>query len=392
MNHSMNELKQRLQDLKQKIIETEQAQIKLSEQDTRQGLINPLFEALGWDFSDFRSIRSELRHKKYNNPVDYAFYNSQKNSTKNQDKNTQGNIPILLLEAKALGTDPNKPRIVKQLCAYLGEMGVQWGVITDGNKYVMYNSRSGASFEDQKFITLQIKTFDTDDGIPLQALAEKFFALLSRKCLENVGIQETYETVAMDRQIEDAWESLLTEPFDTLASAIRKEFKQDRVKVDQNLKVTLKQIISYFENRKDDEGRIQFDYNNQGNLSDAIMHKIVELQQGSDGKVDTSKLSVVGPKRISVRDLLKSGFLEEGDPLRLEFKGEVAWGRVTGNGEIEVGGKVYTSPSRAGQSVTDRSCNGWTYWQYRDKDEWKSLGHLRTLYMGQSDTEPKKAV
>ncbi len=51
-------------------------------------MINPLFRALGWDFSDFESVRSEVRHKSFNEPVDYAFYSSKDESH-----------PILLLEA-----------------------------------------------------------------------------------------------------------------------------------------------------------------------------------------------------------------------------------------------------------------------------------------------------
>jgi len=41
-------------------------------------------------------------------------------------------------------------------------MGVQWGVLSDGNRYVLYNSRGGTSFDDQKFLALEIKTVDTD--------------------------------------------------------------------------------------------------------------------------------------------------------------------------------------------------------------------------------------
>lgn len=63
-----------LKNLKKRILEVEKHSTRLSEQDTRQGLINILFRHLGWDFSDFTSVRSELRNKKYNDPVDYAFF------------------------------------------------------------------------------------------------------------------------------------------------------------------------------------------------------------------------------------------------------------------------------------------------------------------------------
>ena len=67
------ELADTVNKLKERIIEIEAGKNELSETDTRQGLINPLFRSLGWDFSDFDSIKSEVRIPKFNEPVDYAF-------------------------------------------------------------------------------------------------------------------------------------------------------------------------------------------------------------------------------------------------------------------------------------------------------------------------------
>ena len=88
-------LKDTVLKLKERIIRTEAGNMQLSETDTRQGLINPLFRALQWDFSDFESIKSELRVPQFNEPADYAFYSSKKKT----------DAPILLLEAKRLGSD-----------------------------------------------------------------------------------------------------------------------------------------------------------------------------------------------------------------------------------------------------------------------------------------------
>ena len=88
-----SELAASVNKLKERIIKIEAGNNDLSETDTRQGLINPLFRSLGWDFSDFDSIKSEVRVQRFNEPVDYAFYSSKKKADK----------PILLLEAKRLG-------------------------------------------------------------------------------------------------------------------------------------------------------------------------------------------------------------------------------------------------------------------------------------------------
>ena len=350
-----------LRELKNKILQAENNQLKLSEQDSRQGLINPLFHQLGWDFGDFRAVRAEFRDPRYNEPADYAFFGKdQKN-------------PLLLVEAKALGTDLDNAKVIKQLCSYLGAIGVQWGVLTDGNKYIMYNANAGASFDDQKFLTMQIKTADTDDGIPTEELATKLQSLLSRKCLEDESIQKFYESHVINRHIEDALLSLLSEPFDTLASAIRKEFKEERVKV-TNIRITTAQIVNYLESIKDDEGRISPFSDSSSNAGEDIV-QTVALSQEENIDVEEASQRI---KRITILDLLHDALIKEGDSWRFENKGEVSWGRITGNGEIDIGGKTYSSPSRAGTSITGKSVGGWRAWSFRDNNgEWQQIEVLR---------------
>ncbi|MFW7380139.1 MAG: type I restriction enzyme HsdR N-terminal domain-containing protein [Oligoflexus sp.] len=354
--------------LKSRIIDVEKNNMKLSEADTRQGLINPIFRALGWDFSDFSSVKSELRHASYNEPVDYAFFSSKRN-----DK------PILLLEAKAFGNNLNSPKIVKQLCSYLGEMGVQWGVLSDGNKYVMYNSKSGVSFDDQKFLTLQIKTVDTEDGLSSEEMAEKLVALLSRNCLENDVIQKTYEDHMINGQIESAFVSLLSAPFDTLANAIRREFKEERVQATEGLRITSKQIITYLESISDEEGRIPLDMSiTTLNRDEQLLH--VVASSGNSGQFDEA-VRDERSRRVAISDLIEDELVHEGDNWKIEYKGEIFWGRITGNGQIEVNGEVYSNPSKAGSALIGRPCNGWTNWQFKDKSGlWSNIERLRQIY------------
>ena len=325
-------------------------------------------------FSDFSSIRSEVSPDNYKDSVDYAFYNKKDNSK-----------PVMLLEAKKLGTNLKDPRIIKQLCNYLGVMGTQWGLITDGNKYVMYNSNSGTSFEDKKFKTWEIKTFDTDDGVSLQNLAEQFLGLIERKCLENDEIQNTYEQYAVKSQIEDAIDSLLTKPFDTLINAIRREFKEERVIVRNGLKIKSSQIKDHLEQLTDDDGRVQFDglRDLEIDKSNDIISKVASFQESKDNNAKKLTFSNVR-KRITVQDLLNKNLLKEGQPLRFEFKGEVTWGRVTGNGQIEVNGEAFDSLSGAGAKARGdgKGCSGWYYWAYKDSDtgNWEKLLSLRNKF------------
>ena len=371
---SRDDLLSILGKLKERILDIEKNSFQISEQDTRQGLINPLFRSLGWDFSDFSAVKSELRHKSYNDPVDYAFFHS-----KDKEK------PVLLVEAKALGKNLNDSKIVKQLCTYLGEMGVQWGLLTDGNKYIMYNSNAGMSFDDQKFLTMQIKTADTADGLPSSELADKLTALLSRVCLEDGNVQKFYESHTINRHIEDALWSLLTEPFDTLAAAIRKEFKQERVKVDSRLRITTQQIVSYLETLKDEDGRVLFTIEDDvRETDDSVLQSVVQSQ------VEGSELVSGRTKRVTILDLLQAGLIAEGDSWRFGYKGEFTWGRITGNGEIEVNGATYTSPSKAGCANSNMSsCHGWLFWFYKDNTgEWHRVNILRERYRANQGMMP----
>jgi len=365
---SVEEVKNAILSLKDRIVEVEKSNTKLSETDTRQGLINPLFTALGWDFSDFNQVKSELRHASYNEPVDYAFFPTT--SKKN---------PILLLEAKSFGTNLDNPKIIKQICTYLGEMGVQWGVLSDGNRYVMYNSKAGSGFTDQKFLSLQIKNVNTEDGLEIDEFAEKLVALLSRKCLENEDIQDIYEEHMVNGQIQDALLSLLSQPFDTLASAIRKEFKVDRVKSNSDLKISIKRIVQYLEEISDEERKIPVDFQSGEAQSDEeIMRSVVS---SSEENISPDKEIKRRTRRITIQDLLEDKLASEGDNWRLEYKGEVSWARVTGNGELEINGKTAPNPSKAGTMVIGRPCPGWNVWYFKDKKgDWAEIEQLRKEY------------
>ena len=356
-----------LRTLQQRIMNLETTRTAVSETDTRQGLINPLFRSLGWDFGDFVSVKSEVRHKSFNEPVDYAFYPSNEPSR-----------PILLLEAKKFDTDLGSKSIVKQICEYMSEFGVQWGVISDGNKYVLYNSRGGDSFEDKRFLTLTVKTVDTEDGVPASELARKFIGLLSRECLENEQIQHAYEDHIRNQQIQRSMGSLLSRPFDTLIRAIRHEFKEERVRANPNLRITKANIEEYLESIADEEGRIAVDLEAEQVHSDEQV--IGSAAQTERSEIPTTQVRSYG-KRVLIKDLLNTGLIEEGDNWRFEYKGEITWGRVVGNGQLEVNGKLHSNPSRAAHGLMRGAVNGWYYWHYKDANgKWCRLDELRKIY------------
>ncbi len=355
-------------ELKEKIIQIESKNMHLSETDTRVGLINPLFRSLGWDFSDFTRIKNEVRTKR-NDPIDYAFYNP----AVSEDK------PILVLEAKTLGTNLNDKKIIKQLTGYLGEMQTQWGLCADGNKYIMYNSLGGAGFDEQKFLTLEIKTVGTENGVSVKEFAKTLYGLLSREKLEDSMIQQKYEEHMIIAKIREAFGTLLSKPFDTLVKSIQNEFKSEHAKLPHNLKIKKQQIYKFLENIADEEGRIAIDFESVClHTDEAVITEASEtLEKKGKSKLPSKKYG----KRVTIKDLLEAQLLCEGDNWKLVYKGEVYWARVVGNGQLDVNGKLYPNPSKAGDGLIIGGCNGWYWWHCKDEaGNWHRIDALRKKY------------
>ena len=84
-------------------------------------------------------------------------------------------------------------------------------------------------------------------------------SLLSRECLENEDIQQAYEEHMINNRVRLALDSLLSTPFDTLCSAIRREFQEERVGLPEGIKISKKHVDAYLVSIADEAGRILVD-------------------------------------------------------------------------------------------------------------------------------------
>lgn len=109
--------------------ETEKAAGKIakySEEETKRGFIEPLFEALGWDFSSKQEIT--LEEQISGDRVDYGFY-------------LNGRIKFYL-EAKKIAVDLHREDYAKQAIRYSWNKGVNWAVLTDFESVIVFNALS----------------------------------------------------------------------------------------------------------------------------------------------------------------------------------------------------------------------------------------------------------
>ena len=306
------------------------------EQETKDILINPLFEKLGWKV-DRKTLRSEYPIEDSGEKVDYAFF---------RRGDTQK--PLLLVEAKALGNNLRGIKDIKQICNYMITEGVQWGILTNGNKYIMYNSDAGHSYKEWNFLTPQID----DDSI--EKLADDLIKFIGRDSLKNDGRQKFYQELVIDKHIENVFKSF-TKSLDKIAIAIKKECG----KTDPNLRINTPQIISYLKKLKDNTGKISFTINEGASSSDNIRPQ----QEGVEAKVEGTRKN----KRETIPDLFNEGVIKAGEIWHFNYKGEKTTGIITDDGQLEVRGKTYDHPSPAGTAITNNACWGWDKWKYDDE-------------------------
>src|SRR4030042_106342 len=110
------EAKQKIAELVKKYEALSPSEIKsYNEAKTKQGFIDPLFRALGWNFEDTNEVAPE--EKASGGRVDYAF----KINTVSQ----------FYLEAKPLRADLTRPEYAKQAVTYAYNKSVTWALLTD---------------------------------------------------------------------------------------------------------------------------------------------------------------------------------------------------------------------------------------------------------------------
>jgi len=65
--------------------------------------------------------------------------------------------------------------------------------------------------------------------------------------------------------------------------------------------------------------------------------------------------------------------------IRARYKGKVYRAWVYSSGRIKLNGKIYDTPSGAGEAARGgKPINGWTFWRYqKGKGEWALLKTLR---------------
>jgi predicted type IV restriction endonuclease len=121
---------------------------KLTEQDTKNALIEPLLAALGWPKHDLRRVRAEYRHTASDNPVDYALFDDAR--------------PVVFVEAKALDRPLDDRKSVIQALNYANAANVEWAVLTNGAEWVLYDVFDRSDVQER--VVFRVRVDDPEAG------------------------------------------------------------------------------------------------------------------------------------------------------------------------------------------------------------------------------------
>lgn len=130
-----------IQNHKEKILELRSSSV--NEAVTKSNLIDPLFQFLGWDIHNFREVEQE-RKVISGNFVDYAL--------KIKD------VPIIYVEAKKISDDLNNFKNVSQAISYANDDGIEWCLLTNGDKINLYKTREPGDLKDKLVFEIRIST------------------------------------------------------------------------------------------------------------------------------------------------------------------------------------------------------------------------------------------
>lgn len=128
-----------IKQLAQKIMDGRPVLQKEHETSTRNVLINPLLQALGWDTTDRNKVRAESRISR--GRADYILMN--------------GDQQVALVEAKRLGEVPG----TAQALEYCHRGDIRYMILTDGDHWDMYDlQKKGRLEEDQKVLAVKVSS------------------------------------------------------------------------------------------------------------------------------------------------------------------------------------------------------------------------------------------
>lgn len=188
-----------------------------SEQSVRDQLINPILKTLGWDSSDPDLVHANITNDDGKIP-DYTLL--------------KGGYRRLILEAKRLSRNLEDGKVIKQLAEYCYPHGIEFGIITDGIVWQLFNTFE-RNPNNRIVWTIDVSRCEDQELMKLEMLHYNTIEQLEEELNQTKLINDYFESILLNRNTFLKWcESSMKEKF-------IKENKQYKFKED-----TLQKIIA----------------------------------------------------------------------------------------------------------------------------------------------------
>jgi len=173
----------------------------INEAATKEYLIKPFFEILGWDFSNPDEIVPEDTDTTGKRP-DYSFYVNGKKK--------------VLIEAKSINNQLNDVKMLNEKMSYCLSAQVPFLIITNGILYNVYYSELKGSSQDKLLFDLQLD----------EKINEEMLNLLRRESLEKDDLLKYAQDTFILSNIKKSFEALLQEPSKKFISLLNEKMKE----------------------------------------------------------------------------------------------------------------------------------------------------------------------
>jgi len=299
----------------------------ICEADTKTKLINPVLDALGWDVQG-DDVEQEFKNKSIEDPVDYAL------------KSEDG--PVIVVEAKALGVNLADPKWIGQLMKYASMAGVEWGVLTNGDEYRLYNTTAKVPVDEKLFFLVCISEEQGDKAVMM-------LPWLSRDCVRGGGLEPAWKRYLGDRQVRTALLGVLKPVNERLIDLVGEKVRALEPK----------------------------------EIGDAIARLGIHIDAPVPPPPDGPP-----PKSVKLADLITAGLLKP--PLRFfrRYKGIMLEAKLLPNGDVEFQETHYATHAAAAvaamKSVVGKkmAVDAWIFWQVEgDGGKPQTLKEVRAAYL-----------
>ena len=178
--------------------------IRQGEEATKQGLILPILQYVGWNPFDVQEVFPE--YSVQNGRVDYSL--------------RVNNYNKVFIEVKKVGEDLERHQ--EQLLRYAFQHGVKLAILTNGLLWWFYLPLHEGSWEQRRFYTIDVQSQDSAD------IVEKLGAFLAKSDVVSGRAVINAENIYNSRQkgeiiaqtLPKAWRKLLSENDDLLAELV----------------------------------------------------------------------------------------------------------------------------------------------------------------------------